>query len=59
MHCKTGSALTAKKRLIAPEKSLNKNMNTIKPYLKLAGLEPLTIRPESNFVTQNVCGGGC
>ncbi len=25
-------------------------MNTIKPYLKLAGLEPLTIRPETNFV---------
>ncbi len=24
--------------------------NTIKPYLKLSGLEPLTIRPESNFV---------
>src|SRR6476619_5937272 len=23
---------------------------TIKPYLRLAGLEPLTIRPESNFV---------
>jgi 5-methyltetrahydrofolate--homocysteine methyltransferase len=23
---------------------------TIKPYLKLSGLEPLTIRPESNFV---------
>ncbi|HEX2606919.1 MAG TPA: dihydropteroate synthase, partial [Flavisolibacter sp.] len=25
-------------------------VNTIKPYLKLSGLEPLTIRPESNFV---------
>ncbi|MDQ3843409.1 MAG: dihydropteroate synthase, partial [Bacteroidota bacterium] len=25
-------------------------MNTIKPYLRLSGLEPLTIRPESNFV---------
>ena len=25
-------------------------MTTIKPYLRLAGLEPLTIRPESNFV---------
>ncbi|MBA2500779.1 MAG: methionine synthase [Chitinophagaceae bacterium] len=25
-------------------------MNTIKPYLKLSGLEPLIIRPESNFV---------
>jgi 5-methyltetrahydrofolate--homocysteine methyltransferase len=25
-------------------------MNTIKPYLRLAGLEPLVIRPESNFV---------
>src|SRR6202165_4719299 len=25
-------------------------MTTIKPYLKLSGLEPLTIRPESNFV---------
>jgi 5-methyltetrahydrofolate--homocysteine methyltransferase len=25
-------------------------MNVIKPYLRLAGLEPLTIRPESNFV---------
>lgn len=24
--------------------------STIKPYLKLSGLEPLTIRPESNFV---------
>ncbi|HEV7620757.1 MAG TPA: dihydropteroate synthase, partial [Flavisolibacter sp.] len=24
--------------------------NIIKPYLRLAGLEPLTIRPESNFV---------
>ncbi|MFL5774599.1 MAG: dihydropteroate synthase, partial [Flavisolibacter sp.] len=24
--------------------------NIIKPYLKLSGLEPLTIRPESNFV---------
>jgi 5-methyltetrahydrofolate--homocysteine methyltransferase len=24
--------------------------NTIKPYLKLSGLEPLTIRPESNFI---------
>ena len=22
----------------------------IKPYLRLSGLEPLTIRPESNFV---------
>src|SRR5215213_9402729 len=25
-------------------------MNTIKPYLRLAGLEPLTVRPESNFI---------
>src|ERR687890_1717701 len=25
-------------------------MNTIKPYLRLSGLEPLTVRPESNFV---------
>ncbi|HZF64346.1 MAG TPA: methionine synthase [Chitinophagaceae bacterium] len=25
-------------------------MNTIKPYLRLAGLEPLIVRPESNFV---------
>ncbi len=25
-------------------------MNKIKPYLKLSGLEPLVIRPESNFV---------
>ena len=25
-------------------------MNTIKPYLRLAGLEPLVIRPETNFV---------
>jgi len=25
-------------------------MNTIKPYLRLAGLEPLIIRPETNFV---------
>ncbi|HEY2726310.1 MAG TPA: dihydropteroate synthase, partial [Parafilimonas sp.] len=24
--------------------------NTIKPFMRLAGLEPLTIRPESNFV---------
>src|SRR5215211_6103182 len=24
--------------------------NIIKPYLKLSGLEPLTVRPESNFV---------
>ncbi len=25
-------------------------MNTIKPYLRLSGLEPLTVRPETNFV---------
>jgi 5-methyltetrahydrofolate--homocysteine methyltransferase len=25
-------------------------MNTIKPYLHLSGLEPLTVRPESNFI---------
>jgi 5-methyltetrahydrofolate--homocysteine methyltransferase len=25
-------------------------MNAIKPYLRLAGLEPLVVRPESNFV---------
>src|SRR5918992_1233447 len=25
-------------------------MATIKPYLRLSGLEPLTIRPETNFV---------
>src|SRR5438309_2100865 len=25
-------------------------MNAIKPYLRLSGLEPLTVRPESNFV---------
>ncbi len=25
-------------------------MSTIKPYLRLSGLEPLTIRPETNFV---------
>jgi 5-methyltetrahydrofolate--homocysteine methyltransferase len=25
-------------------------MTTIKPYLRLSGLEPLTIRPESNFI---------
>src|SRR5437667_6276020 len=25
-------------------------MNSIKPYLKLSGLEPLTVRPESNFI---------
>ncbi|MBS1758944.1 MAG: methionine synthase [Bacteroidetes bacterium] len=25
-------------------------MNTIKPYLRLSGLEPLTLRPETNFV---------
>ena len=25
-------------------------MTTIKPYLRLSGLEPLTVRPESNFV---------
>ena len=24
--------------------------NIIKPYLRLAGLEPLTVRPESNFI---------
>ena len=27
-----------------------KKMNTIKPYLRLSGLEPLVVRPESNFV---------
>ena len=27
-----------------------KIQTTIKPYLKLSGLEPLTVRPESNFV---------
>jgi 5-methyltetrahydrofolate--homocysteine methyltransferase len=25
-------------------------MSTIKPYLRLSGLEPLVIRPETNFV---------
>ena len=25
-------------------------MNTIKPYLRLSGLEPLIVRPESNFI---------
>src|SRR3954466_14473913 len=25
-------------------------MNTIKPFLRLSGLEPLVVRPESNFV---------
>ena len=25
-------------------------MNTIKPYLRLSGLEPLIIRPETNFI---------
>ncbi|HVK97666.1 MAG TPA: methionine synthase, partial [Flavisolibacter sp.] len=25
-------------------------MNLIKPYLRLAGLEPLTVRPETNFI---------
>ena len=25
-------------------------MNTIKPYLRLSGLEPLIVRPETNFV---------
>ena len=25
-------------------------MNTIRPYLRLSGLEPLTLRPETNFV---------
>ena len=25
-------------------------MNTIQPYLRLAGLEPLIVRPETNFV---------
>jgi 5-methyltetrahydrofolate--homocysteine methyltransferase len=29
---------------------LNAKMNSIKPYLRLAGLEPLVIRPETNFV---------
>jgi 5-methyltetrahydrofolate--homocysteine methyltransferase len=28
----------------------SKNMTVIKPYLRLAGLEPLVIRPETNFV---------
>jgi 5-methyltetrahydrofolate--homocysteine methyltransferase len=27
-----------------------KNMNSIKPYLRLSGLEPLVVRPETNFV---------
>ena len=27
-----------------------KNQTIVKPYLKLSGLEPLTVRPESNFV---------
>ncbi|HVX27518.1 MAG TPA: dihydropteroate synthase, partial [Parafilimonas sp.] len=27
-----------------------KNQTIIKPYLKLSGLEPLTVRPESNFI---------
>jgi 5-methyltetrahydrofolate--homocysteine methyltransferase len=25
-------------------------MNTIKPYLRLSGLEPLIVRPETNFI---------
>ena len=25
-------------------------MSTIKPYLRLSGLEPLVVRPETNFV---------
>ena len=24
--------------------------NTIKPYLRLSGLEPLIVRPETNFI---------
>jgi len=30
--------------------SKKRKMNTIKPYLRLSGLEPLVIRPETNFV---------
>jgi 5-methyltetrahydrofolate--homocysteine methyltransferase len=36
-------ALVAKKRTMSEQK-------VIKPYLRLSGLEPLTIRPETNFV---------
>ncbi len=28
----------------------NSKMNTIKPYLRLSGLEPLIVRPETNFI---------
>ena len=28
----------------------NKTMNIIKPYLRLSGLEPLVVRPETNFI---------
>ena len=28
----------------------NTQMNIIQPYLQLSGLEPLTIRPETNFI---------
>jgi len=34
---------------VAKKKTMSETI-TIKPYLKLSGLEPLTIRPESNFV---------
>jgi 5-methyltetrahydrofolate--homocysteine methyltransferase len=27
-----------------------KTKSAIKPYLRLAGLEPLVVRPESNFI---------
>src|SRR5580765_2426259 len=27
-----------------------RELNTIRPYMKLSGLEPLTVRPESNFI---------
>src|SRR6266536_2431921 len=41
------------KQLLVQEQKPKKEMNTaitIKPFLRLSGLEPLTIRPETNFV---------
>jgi 5-methyltetrahydrofolate--homocysteine methyltransferase len=35
---------------VVQKKNIMSEVNIIKPYLRLAGLEPLTVRPESNFV---------
>src|SRR5207253_10047815 len=42
----------SKPKKYSEAKMINTKMSTvtIKPYLRLSGLEPLTIRPESNFV---------